>query len=70
MTSDGYIRQMYRPTKYFNSSRPDPYTYLNPWRRRMCYNTYLIYNGIKVPAAPSTCVAYNCVENYTHKKCH
>ena len=43
--SHPYIRKAYCPTTYFNASSPDQYTYLQYWRRRMCYNTYLSYNN-------------------------
>lgn len=58
------IRPMYCPTKYFNPSYPDQYTYLQYWRHRMCYNTYLNYNGINVPAAKK-CKVYGNIVNYT-----
>jgi len=58
------IRPMYCPTTYFNHSYPDQYTYLQYWRRRMCYNTYLNYNGINVKTAPG-CVVYDNMVNYT-----
>lgn len=58
------IRPMYCPTKYFNPSHPDQYTYLQYWRHRMCYNTYLNYNGINVPAAKN-CKVYGNIVNYT-----
>jgi hypothetical protein len=41
-----FIRPCYCPTTYFNARRPDPHTYLQYWRRRMCYMNYLQYNGI------------------------
>ena len=58
------IRPMYCPTKYFNASYPDQYTYLQYWRRRMCYNTYLYYSGVNVPIAPK-CKVYDKIINYT-----
>lgn len=41
-----FIRPCYCPTSYFNMSRPDPHTYLQYWRRRMCYMNYLQYFGV------------------------
>ena len=59
------IRPMYCPTKYFNRNYPDQYTYLQYWRRRMCYNTYLQYNGVDhIKNAPG-CTVYNHMVNYT-----
>ena len=58
-------RQMYRQTTYFNNSNPDQYTYLQYWRRRMCYNTYLHYMGNTAnPMSKAPCVAYNRVNDY------
>ena len=48
-----FIRPCYCPTSYFNASRPDPHTYLQYWRRRMCYMNYLQYNGV-LPAKAKT----------------
>lgn len=31
---------------YFNMTNPDPYTYLQYWRRRMCFNNYRGYMGM------------------------
>ena len=41
-----FIRPCYCKTSYFNQLRPDPYTYLQYWRRRMCYMNYLQYYGV------------------------
>ena len=41
-----FIRPCYCPTSYFNMHRPDPHTYLQYWRRRMCYMNYLQYFGV------------------------
>ena len=41
-----YVRPQYCPTTYFNGNHPDPHTYLQYWRRRMCYCNYLEYFGI------------------------
>ena len=41
-----FIRPCYCPTSYFNAHRPDPHTYLQYWRRRMCYMNYLQYYGV------------------------
>ena len=41
-----FIRPCYCPTSYFNQYRPDPHTYLQYWRRRMCYMNYLQYYGV------------------------
>lgn len=41
-----FIRPCYCPTSYFNQHRPDPHTYLQYWRRRMCYMNYLQYMGV------------------------
>ena len=43
------IRKAYCPTNYFNGTNPDQYTYLQYWRRRMCYSTYLNYNNPTKP---------------------
>ena len=47
-----FIRPCYCPTSYFNASRPDPHTYLQYWRRRMCYMNYLQYFGVLPSDAP------------------
>ena len=60
------IRTMYCPTFYFNKNYPDPYTYLQYWRRRMCYNTYLQYNGVDhIKNAGGTCTIYDRMVDHT-----
>ena len=61
----GNIRPMYKPTNYFSATYPDPYTYLQYWRRRMCYNTYLNYNGIHSVHPANGCVVYDRMVNHT-----
>ena len=61
------IRPMYCPTTYFNQNYPDPYTYLSYWRRRMCYNTYLQYNGVDhIPNATGCSIYDNMIDHTAH----
>ena len=60
------IRPMYCRTNYFSNSNPDPYTYLQYWRRRMAYNTYLQYNGVNnITNAPAGSKVYSRMVDYT-----
>ena len=62
-----YIRGMYKPTHYFSPHYGDQYTYLQYWRRRMCYANYLNYYGTfkgKVKTDPK-CQVWDRIINYT-----
>ena len=63
-----YVRGMYIPTPYFNSHYPDQYTYLQYWRRRMCYGTYLNYYDIHFKNGRHlnpNCMVWDRIVNYT-----
>lgn len=60
-----FIRPCYCPTSYFNQHRPDPHTYLQYWRRRMCYMNYLQYYGV----LPSNQTQYPKTGAAMYKQC-
>ncbi len=46
---------------YFNMTNPDPYTYLQYWRRRMCFDNYRGYMGMQTSGRNCAVWNYNNV---------